>query len=127
MAFTQNPILSLTLSPAAAGNGNTDNTMVRAFTIFDVSLVCTVTDGGGAATMQLFRQAGGAGAFTSFTNAMACTTSGAVARTTTLVQAQRVFAVGDVLRITLAGGTDAAGAGAENGVAYARFIPAAIS
>ena len=111
--------------PTAAGNGNTTANMTRPFAIMDVTCHCTATDGG-AGTAQLLRQPAAGGGYTAITNAIVFTTANNVTRAGTLDGAQTVFATGDSLRLTLAGGTGAGGAGTENGFVRAWILPTAI-
>lgn len=93
--------LLLDATPGGAGAGNTDFLVSRPFGISDVEVVASAVQAGG--TMQFLRQVQGAGAFTAVSNAIACDTVGAVTRLGTLDQAQNLFDIGDVLRMTLAG------------------------
>lgn len=109
----------LACSPTSAGNGTTSAAVTRGFVLYDATTVCSVADSGAAATAQISRQALGSGSFNAVTSTMACTAANAVARCTTIDVAQSTFVSTDVVRLTLAGGTAAAGAGTENGIVYA--------
>lgn len=120
---TRAPLL-LDITLAAAGNGDSDVTMTRPFGIVDASVLCTASQTGGAAVVQLFRQALGAGGFTAITNTIACATAGLLGRTTTLAVAERVLAATDVLRATMSG---EAGGSTANGRVFVSCYPTAIT
>lgn len=127
MALSVRAVLALEITPTAVGNGNSDFAVARPFRIYDCGVLCTITDGGGAATAQLLRQALGAGAFNAITNAMACTTASTVARTTTVTVAERDLVATDVLRLALTGGTGNGLLGTQSASMVVRVLPQAIA
>lgn len=121
--FSTRALLMLDLVMAAAGNGDSDVTMLRPLAIVEVAVLCTATDSGGNATMQLFRQALGAGGFNAVSSAISCFTLNAIGRTTQVVVAQRTLAATDVLRATIA----SAGGGTANGRMFIYVNPLPIT
>lgn len=113
-------LLMLDIGLAAAGNGDSDVTMTRPYDIYDTSVLCTASQTGGSAVLQLFRQALGSGGFTAITNTIACATAGLIGRTTTLAIAQRTLAATDVLRATVSGET---GGSTANGKVFVLVHP----
>lgn len=121
MSIAQRPAFVLDISPAAVGTGNSDFVMSRPGDVIDALILPTVSDGG--STAQFSRQALGAGAFNTITNAMACAASGTVARTTTITVAERSFVSTDVIRLILTSG----GAGTVTCKAYLHVLFTAIA
>jgi hypothetical protein len=120
MAFSQLASLVLACTPLAAGNGNTDLVMLRPFVVTSVDTVVTASDAG--ATLTLSRAAVSApSSFATLTDAIAFAAAGLTARATTLTNAQRTFATGDILRMIIASGSTTA-----NGVAYVTILPSAV-
>lgn len=94
------PPFILDIAPSAAITSsptNVDFTATAPLVMVDAHTVATATQGGG--TAQPSRQALGSGGFTAMTSAaIACDTTNALTRTTTVVVAQRTVAVTDVVR-----------------------------
>lgn len=101
MALSIRSVLLLDMTPGAAGPGNTDHTITRPFTVCDAWVIGTAVQAGG--TIQASRQALGAGAFNTVTDAIACAAVDAKSAAAVITQAQVNFAVSDVLRCVVAG------------------------
>lgn len=123
-SYSIKAVLLLDITLAAAGNGDSDVTMTRPYSIYDAKVLCTASQSGGTAVLQVSRQALGSGSFNTITNTMACATAGALARTTTVTVAERTLASTDVLRCTISGET---GGSTANGRVFIEVIPLAIA
>mgnify|MGYP001598553586 CR=1 FL=1 len=95
---------------------NVDLTLARPLDLYEATALALLTQA--ASTAQISRQALGAGAFSTVTNAMAMDTANSLIRTTTIVVAQRSCVATDVLRGVFVAG----GGGSASGVAYVSFI-----
>lgn len=111
---------------AAAGISATvtvDYTATRPMDIYECTVRPIATANvSGAVTMS--RQALGSGSFNNFTNGMTATTSGTVARTTTITTAEATISPTDVIRYSM---VDGGGSGGANARAYLRVICTAIT
>lgn len=105
----------------AGATVNTDLTATRPFAIYETTVLPLAASAG--STAQISRQALGAGAFNTVTNAMAAAVAGTLARTTTVTVAERTVSVTDVLRMVTVDG----GPGGANAVGYVRILPNAIA
>lgn len=102
MALTSRSALLVQVTPNGLGAGNSDHVINRPFIAVDCVVDALVTVGGG--TAQLLRQVQGAGPVVALSDAMVCAVAGAVTRPAAVWDtAQNVFAIGDVLRLTMVG------------------------
>jgi len=100
MPISYRPLNALDMTLSAPGT-QTDFVVSRALTVEDITIAATATQAGG--TIQLQRQALGAGAFNNVSNAIVCDTAGVVTRAGTLANAEVAFASTDVARLAVAG------------------------
>lgn len=100
MAAVLRPPFILDMAPAAALTASPTNvnfTATAPLVMVDAHTVATATQGAG--TAQPFRQALGSGGFNAMTTAaIACDTTSALTRTTTVVAAERTVSPTDVVR-----------------------------
>ena len=101
MSLAIAPLFLLSITPTAAGAGNTDHTVTRPFTLVDGTVEATATQAGG--TAQISRQLAAGGGFVAVTDAVVCTTDDALVGVGSLATATKTFAAGDTLRLILAG------------------------
>lgn len=108
------PKAVLVLGLAGVPNTSTDFTVTRPLTVIDVAMLTTVTTNGGDGTATLLNTA------SAVSSAIAITTAGDFVRTVSLALTPRTFAIGNLMRLTVASGTTG------NCTAYVSIIPSAI-
>lgn len=89
------------MTPAAAGAGNTTFVLTRPLTILDFEVIGTATQAGG--TITIHRQPAAGGGFVAATDAVPCAVIDTKTLAVQIVQAQAAFAIGDSLRLVVAG------------------------